>query len=124
MRLLLDANAFLWWVTNSQRLSAAARDAIADNENSILVGIGSIWELAIKRSIGKLDFPHEFRAVLRDEAFTLLPINLEHLQALEALPLRHRDPFDRLLIAQSTTENVAIVTNDQNFTLYDARLFW
>ena len=124
MRLLLDANTFLWWVTNSPRLSVMARDAIADDTNAILVGIGSLWELAIKRSIGKLDFPHDFKAVLSNEAFELLPISFEHLQALEALPLHHRDPFDRLLIAQSIAENVAVVTNDPKFALYDVRVFW
>ena len=124
MRLLLDAHTFLWWVTNSPRLSVMAREAIADDTNAILVGIGSLWELAIKRSIGKLDFPHDFRAVLSNEAFELLPISFAHLQALETLPLQHRDPFDRLLIAQSIAENVAVVTNDPKFALYDARVFW
>lgn len=124
MRLLLDSNAFLWWVTNSRRLSTVAREAIADDTNAILVGIGSLWELAIKRSIGKLDFPHDFRAVLSDEAFELLSINFEHLRALEALPLYHRDPFDRLLIAQAIAENIAVVTTDSKFAHYDVRLFW
>lgn len=124
MRLLLDSNAFLWWVTNSHRLSAMAREAITDDTNAILVGVGSLWELAIKRSIGKLDFPHDFRAVLSDEAFELLPINFEHLCVLEALPLHHRDPFDRLLIAQAIAENIAVVTTDSRFGRYDVRVFW
>lgn len=124
MRLLLDAHTFLWWVTNSPRLSVIAREAIADDTNAVLVGIGSLWELAIKRSIGKLDFPHDFGAVLSNEAFELLPISFSHLQALEALPLQHRDPFDRLLIAQAVAENIPIVTTDKAFTRYDVRTFW
>lgn len=124
MRLLLDADAFLWWVTDSPRLSIDACKAIADDANSILVGIGSLWELAIKRSIGKLDFPHDFQTVLRDEIFELLPITFQHLAVLGSLPLRHRDPFDRLLIAQSIAENVVVVTNDEKFALYDAHTYW
>ena len=124
MRLLLDANTFLWWVTDSPRLSAGARKAIASHTNPAMVGIGSLWELAIKRSIGKLDFPHDFQAVLRDEVFELLPITFRHLAVLESLPLRHRDPFDRLLIAQSIAEELVVVTNDEKFALYDARTFW
>jgi PIN domain nuclease of toxin-antitoxin system len=124
MRLLLDANAFLWWVTNSSRLSAAARTAIADDQNAVLMSVGSLWELAIKRSLGKLDFPHDFHTVLRSEAIELLPITYDHLQALEALPLQHRDPFDRLIIAQAIAENLTIVTSDQKFALYDARVLW
>jgi PIN domain nuclease of toxin-antitoxin system len=124
MRLLLDANAFLWWVTDSPLLSIGACEAIADDANSILVGIGSLWELSIKRSIGKLDFPHDFQTVLRDEIFELLPITFQHLAVLGSLPLRHRDPFDRLLIAQSIAENVVVVTNDQKFALYDAHTYW
>src|SRR5262249_59647565 len=100
MRLLLDANAFLWWVTASPRLSDRALDAIGDPGNEIFVGIPTLWEIAIKRSAGKLDFPHDFETVLRDEAFALLPIAYSHLRGLEALPLPrpHRDPFHRLLI--------------------------
>lgn len=124
MRLLLDANAFLWWVTDSTRLSATAREAIADDQNVVLMGVGSLWELAIKRSLGKLDFPHDFQTVLRNEAFELLPITYDHLHALEALPLQHRDPFDRLIIAQAITENLTIVTSDQKFALYDVRVLW
>src|ERR1700749_2053840 len=124
MRLLLDANAFLWWVTDSTRLSNTARIAIADDQNTILMGVGSLWELAIKRSLGKLDFPHDFQTVLRNEAFELLPITYEHLNTLEALPLRHRDPFDRLVIAQAIADNLTIITSDQKFALYDTRVLW
>ena len=124
MRLQLDANAFLWWVTDSARLSAAARDAISNDANSIFVGVGSLWELSIKRSLGKLDFPHDFQTVLRDEAFALLPITYEHLHTLEGLPPHHRDPFDRLLIAQAVADDLTIATSDQKFTLYGVRILW
>jgi PIN domain nuclease of toxin-antitoxin system len=124
MRLLLDANSFLWWVTGSPRLSVAARDAISDGANKTCVAIGSLWEIAIKRSLGKLQFPHEFEPVLRDEGFDLLPITYAHLHALEALPLHHRDPFDRLLIAQALAERIPVATADQQFAVYGVELLW
>jgi|SRR6185312_8001025 len=124
MRLLLDANSFLWWVTGSPRQSQRAREAIADRANEIFVGIGALWEIAIKRSLGKLEFPHDFETVLRNEGFLQLPINFAHLRALEALPHLHRDPFDRLLIAQSIAEGVPIATADRSFAAYGASVFW
>jgi PIN domain nuclease of toxin-antitoxin system len=124
MRLLLDANSFLWWVTSSARLSEAARQAIADDANEVAVAIGSLWEIAIKRSLGKLQFPHDFETVLRDEGFSLLPIAYAHLRVLETLPLHHRDPFDRLLIAQSLAERIPIVTNDKSFASYGVEIVW
>ena len=124
MRLLLDAHAFLWWVTDSSRLSDEARGAISEPANDIAIGIGSLWELAIKRTLRKLDFPFDFEVVLRDEGFDLLAINYGHLRALEHLPLHHGDPFDRLLIAQATTEKLSIVTNDRAFSHYDVSVVW
>ena len=124
MRLQLDANAFLWWVTDSARLSAAARDAISNDANSIFVGVGSLWELSIKRSLGKLDFPHDFQTVLRDETFALLPITYEHLHTLEGLPPHHRDPFDRMLIAQAVADELPIATSDTMFPRYGVNILW
>lgn len=124
MRLLLDAHAFLWWVTNSSRISDAAKRAIGDPANDVAIGIGCLWELAIKRSLRKLDFPFDFEPVLQDEGFELVPISHEHLRTLENLPLHHRDPFDRLLIAQSIAERLAIVTNDEAFSRYAVSVIW
>jgi PIN domain nuclease of toxin-antitoxin system len=124
MKLLLDAHAFLWWVTGSDRLSAVARVAIADPANDVAVGIGSLWEIAIKRALRKLDFPFDFEAVLQDEGFNLLPVGYHHLRALEQLPFHHGDPFDRLLIAQAAAENSAVVTNDRSFSRYDVSIVW
>ena len=124
MRLLLDANSFLWWVSDPGRLTNIARDAIEDDANAISVGIGSLWELTIKRALKKLEFPADFETVLRDEAFELLPIAHTHLRSLEGLPLLHRDPFDRLLIAQSLSENIPVVTNDRKFAGYGVSVVW
>jgi len=124
MRLLLDANAFVWWVTDSPRLSAAPRAAIADAANDVLVGIGALWELAIKRSLQKLHFPFDFEAALRDENFQMLPISFAHMRTLDALPQHHRDPFDRLLIAQALTEGIPVATADWRFAAYGAQILW
>jgi PIN domain nuclease of toxin-antitoxin system len=124
MRVLLDAHSFLWWVIGSTRLSAVARQAIAAEINDVLVSVCSLWEIAIKRSLGKLHFPHVFEDVLRDEAFEFLPITYGHLHLLESLPFHHRDPFDRLLIAQALAERIPIVTNDESFAAYGIETLW
>jgi len=122
MRLLLDANAFVWWVTDSPRLTATSRAAIADATNEVVVGIGALWELAIKRSLQRLHFPFDFEAVLREENFHVLPISFAHLRALDALPRHHRDPFDRLLIAQGLTEGIPIAAGDRRFAAYGVQI--
>ena len=120
----MDTNAFLWWRDGSRRLSARMRDAIRNPDNDVSVSIVSLWEIAIKRGVGKLRFLEDFQEVMSDESFNLRPIAYSHLNALELLPLRHRDPFDRLLIAQSIAEDLPIVTNDGKFALYDVKTFW
>ena len=124
MRLLLDTNAFLWWRDGSRRLSARMRDAIRNPDNDVSVSIVSLWEIAIKRGIGKLRFQEDFREVMAEEAFNLMSIAYPHLHTLESLPLHHRDPFDRMLIAQSVAEDLPIVTNDKKFALYDVKTLW
>jgi PIN domain nuclease of toxin-antitoxin system len=124
MRLLLDTHAFVWWVTDSPRLTSAARAAIADGGNDVLVGIGALWELAIKRSQRKLHFPYDFETVLRDEDFQVLTIGFSHLRALDTLPHHHRDPFDRLLIAQALAEGIPIATGDRRVPAYGVTVVW
>ncbi len=124
MRLLLDANAFVWWVTASDRLGTKARDAIADQANNVVIGIGALWELVIKRSLQRLHFPYAFETALSDEGFAVLPISFGHLRALDGLPLHHRDPFDRLLIAQALTEGIPIATSDWRFAAYGVQIVW
>ena len=124
MRLLLDAHALVWWLSGSERLGERARDAITDETNDAVVGIGTIWELAIKRSLQKLHFPYDFEAVLSDEGFQVLPISFAHLRVLDSLPLHHRDPFDRLLIAQSLAERIPIITGDRAFAGYSVAIVW
>ncbi|MGH7087378.1 MAG: type II toxin-antitoxin system VapC family toxin [Stellaceae bacterium] len=118
MRLLLDTQIFLWWASDSPRLSPALRDAIAADETDVFVSIASAWEIEIKRAIGKLWAPSDFRAALEMAVFTLLPIELRHIEALVTLPLHHRDPFDRMLIAQASVEGMALASADDAFRRY------
>lgn len=124
MRLFLDTHAFLWWLTGSAALSSRARQAVADPGNEILLGIGTLWELSIKRSLRKLNFPHDLEIVVRDEGFVVIGITLAHLRMLETLPHLHRDPFDRLLIAQSLADHIPIITGDRAFGGYGPMLIW
>ena len=105
-------------------LSARALQAITNPANEIFIGIGTVWELVIKRAIGKLHFPFDIEAVIRDQGFGLISITFTHLRALDALPHLHRDPFDRLLIAQSIAENLPIITGDRAFAAYGVALIW
>jgi PIN domain nuclease of toxin-antitoxin system len=124
LRLLLDTNAFIWWRDGSPRLSQRARDQIGDPDNDIAVSVTSLWEITIKRTLGKLRFLQDFEEVLAEEGFDLLPIGYRHLRALADLPLHHRDPFDRLLIAQALAERVPIATADRSFAVYGVELLW
>jgi len=124
VRFLLDSNAFLWWRNGSRRLSARAAREIRDPANDVVVSIATLWEIAIKRALGKLQFLEDFEEVILSEGFTLLPIGYRHLRQLETLPQHHRDPFDRLLIAQALGEGIPVATADQEFAAYGVQLIW
>jgi PIN domain nuclease of toxin-antitoxin system len=128
LRLLLDTQAFLYFVLDSPALGRRARDLISDPGNQRLFSIASIWEMAIKVSIGKLSLAQPFDTfVLRQmtaNALTLLPIALDHAIAAARLPLHHRDPFDRMLIAQAIVEGVPLVSNDPAFDRYPVERLW
>lgn len=123
-RFLLDTHVLLWWRDASPLLSPRASAEIAAGENEILVSIASLWEITIKRRLGKLAFADDFETVLREERFGLLGISFQHLRRLEALPLLHRDAFDRMLIAQALAESLPIVTGDKAFAAYGPSLIW
>ncbi|HWG85329.1 MAG TPA: type II toxin-antitoxin system VapC family toxin [Deinococcales bacterium] len=116
MRLLLDTHVFLWWVGDDERLSGPARDAISHEDNTVLVSVASAWEIAIKASQGRLEVPEDVAAFVRSQAaqndFQLLPVHLSHAAAVRELPWHHRDPFDRMLVAQAIVEEATLVTND------------
>jgi PIN domain nuclease of toxin-antitoxin system len=120
-RLLLDTHAFLWWLADEPQLSVDALKAIADQRNDVFVSAVSGWEIAIKRAAGKLQAPENLDAMVEDSGFTHLPITFFHGEQAGALPMRHRDPFGRMLIAQAQAEGLVIVTNDPKIRQYGVR---
>jgi len=119
LRFLLDSNAFLWAYARPEELSTASRLAIADTANDRWVSIASLWEIAIKLSIGKLSLPNDnLAAAIAHLAVTVLPISMVHVGRAQALPFHHRDPFDRMMIAQAMEEGLTIVTRDRHFRAY------
>lgn len=118
MRLLLDSHVVLWWLADDQRLGPQARDLIA-SEDVTMLSVVTPWELGIKRARGELTLPDGFDDALRDEAFEMLPITGSHVRTTIRLPLHHRDPFDRMLIAQAIEEQLTLVTADRAFDVYD-----
>ena len=126
MTVLLDTQAFLWWIADDASLTKAARSAIA--ANACLLSVASCWEMSIKTSLGKLDVPRPLDRFIQEQlevnGFSLLPIALEHATAVAELPFHHRDPFDRLLAAQARHEELAVVSSDPAFTKYGVRRIW
>ncbi|MDA0337590.1 MAG: type II toxin-antitoxin system VapC family toxin [bacterium] len=122
MRLLLDTHALLWWLDDAPELSATARAAIAGGDNVVFVSAATIWEIRIKQAIGKLQISADFEQVLDDQGFDCLDVTSRHAHALANLPLHHRDPFDRMLIAQARVERLKIITLDASFSSYDVPL--
>ncbi len=122
MNLLLDTHALLWWLDDHPSLSEGARSAIADGSNPVFVSAVVVWEIRIKQGLGKLKLPRGFREVLDSQPFEDLPITTEHAHRVARLPLHHRDPFDRMLVAQAMTERLTIVTRDPNIARYSVRI--
>ena len=120
MRLLLDSNAFLWAYARPEELSTASRLAIGDTANDRWVSIASLWEIAIKVSVGKLSLPNDnLDAAIDHLATPLMPSqSVSHVGRAQALPFHHRDPFDRMMIAQATEEGLTIVSRDRHFQAY------
>ncbi|MFD4275957.1 type II toxin-antitoxin system VapC family toxin [Streptomyces cyaneofuscatus] len=118
MRLLLDTHVILWWLEDSDELSDQVKDLL-DTEPSVHLSAVSAWEIAIKQSLGKLDGPDDLAERVRDSQFTALPITAGHGVRAGRLPAMHRDPFDRILIAQAQIEGMTIVTRDQRIPQYD-----
>ena len=123
-RLLVDTHALLWWLAGDAALSSTAEAAIADPANEPLVSVASLWEIAIKRSLGKLTAPDDLPSRISAEGFAWLPIGPAHAWEVRALPLLHRDPFDRLLVAQAMVEQLVIVTADPRLGAYSVETCW
>lgn len=128
MRLLLDTHAFLWWLDGDRRLSLKSRRLIADETNVVLVSAASAWEITTKARLGKLpgarDVAADVAGSVASQGFVPLDITLIHAQRAGALAGEHRDPFDRMLIAQTQLEDVSIVSDDHVFDDYGVRRLW
>lgn len=128
MRLLLDTHAFLWWLAGDEALSIAARTAIADENNDVFVSAASAWEISTKHRLGKLPgvaaIVAALDATIADQSFIALPISVLHGQTGGALPGPHRDPFDRMLIAQALVDRLVLVSNEQIFDAYGVARLW
>jgi PIN domain nuclease of toxin-antitoxin system len=128
MRLLLDTHVFLWWITNNPNLSARAREVISDSHNDLFFSAVSGWEIAIKAHLGRLQLPDDLErfivAQLSANAILVLPIQLRHALRVYTLPDHHRDPFDRMLVAQSQVEDLPIVTADPQIARYPVPVIW
>jgi PIN domain nuclease of toxin-antitoxin system len=127
VRLLLDTHAFIWWDSQPERLSPQARAALEDPLNTVLMSVASLWEIQIKRAVGKLMLRAPLETLVADQqanGFHLLPVTLGHVLALDPLPLHHRDPFDRMLAAQAPAEGAVLVTRDPVFDAYPVQTLW
>jgi PIN domain nuclease of toxin-antitoxin system len=128
VRALLDTQAFLWWISGTDRLTPRARAVIADPASEILVSVASAWEIAIKSATGRLELegpPETYVADrIRHHGFSPLPVQLAHALRAGTLPRHHGDPFDRLLVAQGQVEDVPIITADPLLTMYEVETIW
>lgn len=128
MRLLLDTHAFLWFLLDDPQLSATARTLIEDPANDVEVSPASYWEIAIKIKLNKYALPEPYRVFMEreivDNDFRILHIEPKHTALLTTMPLHHRDPFDRLLVAQALVESIALVSNDLALDAYGTNRLW
>ncbi len=120
MNLLLDTQTLLWWLTDDARLGPRARAEITDGIGLVCVSAATAWEISIKTALGKLTVPtDELGAVVEEEGFEPLPVTFEHARAAGHLPAHHRDPFDRMLVAQAQLEQLILLTTDTRLAAYD-----
>ena len=120
-RLLLDTQTLLWWLADDPRLGKEARSAISESRNDVYVSAASNWEISIKKSVGKLAAPDDIDRVVEEEGFIKLPITLFHGDQAGMLPKHHKDPFDRMLVAQAQAEGLIMITSDRFIGQYVIR---
>jgi len=125
---LLDTHTFLWWITDDHRLPPTVRQLIASPDHSFLFSAASAWEMAIKAQLGRLDLPNDLGAFIEDQlaanGFVPLPITVRHALQVRVLPALHRDPFDRILVAQAIVEDVPLISVDRLVAQYPVRTIW
>lgn len=121
---LIDTQALLWAADDADRLGSEAVSILADPLNSVYISMGSLWEISIKASIGKLEIPESFFRQVFASGYLKLSLEVEHLQRYRELPLHHRDPFDRLLVAQAQVEGLRIISDDSALSGYEVETIW
>ena len=125
---LLDTHAFIWFIEGNEELSTSAREAIEGPNNQRFLSIASLWEMSIKASVGKLEvtrpIPQLIKKHIEGNDIKVLPVRGEHLEAMIDLPMHHRDPFDRLMLAQAMVEDLVLISRDGYFKSYDVDLLW
>lgn len=124
MKLILDTHAALWWLADDDRMGAEAARQLTDETNQVLLSATVVWEVAIKRGLEKLTAPEDLVPTLLGAGAQPLPVTLEHAASVELLPQHHRDPFDRMLIAQALAEGASLVSRDDVFRPYGVPLVW
>jgi PIN domain nuclease of toxin-antitoxin system len=128
MRVLIDTHIFIWYIQNSERLPSSIATYINDGRNDILLSIASVWEMAIKQSTGKLNLGLPYASFIAEQmrlnSIELLSLRLDHLEVVTTMPFHHRDPFDRILIAQAMLEDIGIVSADSIFSSYPVQRIW
>lgn len=124
MKLLLDSHALLWVLDDPERLPSVGRSAVSDPAVPVSVSIVSLWELRIKVASGELETPNDLPGMIRASGFALLPVDIRHIDQLGSLPNHHRDPFDRMLIAQAQADGLTLMSADRTVSLYDVPILW
>jgi PIN domain nuclease of toxin-antitoxin system len=127
MNLLIDTHSLIWFLNGDEKLSLKSREAIESQVNLKFVSIASIWEIAIKISLGRFSFDKgfkEFLGLLDDNGFGIIPITVDHALTVSTLKFIHRDPFDRLIVAQAMTDNMTVVTKDEEIKKYEVKTLW
>jgi PIN domain nuclease of toxin-antitoxin system len=124
LKLLLDTHAALWFLSGDERLGESARRHMTDDSNRVLLSAAVVWEVAIKRSLGKLVVPPEYLSLLLGAGAQPLAVTVDHAAAVEDLPMHHRDPFDRMLVAQASSEGAALVSRDEVLRPYGITMIW
>ena len=120
-RLLLDTHVLVWWLSAVSRLTEGARAAISDPENDVFVSAITAWEISVKRAKGQMAVPDNLSAIIEERGFMHLPLTFHHAEQAGVLPMHHRDPFDRFLIAQAQAEGLILITRDRRILLYGIR---
>ena len=121
-RLLLDTHVLLWWLSDDPQLGQVARKVIGEPRNQVYISAASTWEISIKRSLGKLSAPDDMDTIIEDEGFDKLSISVFHGEQAGFLPGHHKDPFDRMLVAQAQAEGLVVITNDEKISRYGVRV--